>query len=122
MLPSDDTQIYLFIVSMKVRLRYDINVIYEYKTSTRLSLNNAKSKIQILDSNAYIKEIDAMIDALPRVYIRDIVVPYVFEAKNLVLSIISNISWNYQVSSSSRKVFLTLQKPTFHKKQPLYGT
>lgn len=115
---ADDTQIYLQcaphdILQGLAKINQDVQAISDYAASNYLSLNIAKSKIQIFGSAAYLRSIEYSI--LPPIVVNGISLPYVKDAKNLGVLISNNLSWQMHVSEISRKVWCTLHKLKYHK-------
>ena len=73
----------------------------------------SKSKILILESNAYVSTIN--LSDLPPVSVRDIDLPFVTEERSLEVLLQNNLSWRKHVSHISRKVHDTLHALKYHK-------
>jgi len=81
--------------------------------SNQLTLNYTKSKILILGSSPYIRNINH--NTLPPITINSHQLPFVHDAKNLGVIISFNLFWRSHVSHISRKVHNTLHKLKYHR-------
>ena len=115
---ADDTQIYLNchpanINEALANIAVDAKAIALYASNNGLSLNLAKSKIQILGSSPYVKEIYS--SNLPPIIIDGTRIPYVSEAINLGVVFSSDLSWRGHIAHVSRKVNYSLYKLKYHR-------
>lgn len=115
---ADDTQIYMSCQPSELdqaieQISIDVNAIAKYAIDNGLRLNIAKSKILILGSNAFVRQIDYT--NLPPISVDGTQLPYVNEARNLGVTLMKDLSWKSHVSYISQKVHLTLHKLKYHR-------
>lgn len=100
MIFADDTQIYLQCLLSELDndlclVNHNIHVIANYAAASGLSLNLKKSKIMILGSNVYVRNLDFAL--LPAMTINHTMIPFVHEARNLGLYFSLNLLWSKHV-------------------------
>lgn len=115
---ADDTQIFLRIHPSLIQkgiqlMSTDVKAIFQYSKSNSLKLNIAKSKVLIIGSRRHISNIDY--NTLPTISVEGITLPYVTEARNLGVTLSSDLTWNRHISHISQKVHSTLHKLKYHK-------
>lgn len=115
---ADDTQTYLSCYPSQIHqalalAALDASAIADYAAANGLTLNIAKSKVLIIGSAPFVKEIYS--SALPPIVINGVALPYVSEALNLGVMFSSDLSWRGQVAKISQKVHLSLFKLKHHK-------
>lgn len=118
MIFADDTQIYLSCFPSQLAhalqlIARDAEAISDYATSNGLSLNLSKSKVMILGSTQFVKSID--FHTLPPINVSEVNLPYVSEARNLGVVMMSDLSWRSHVSLVSQKVHYTLYRLKYHR-------
>ena len=118
MIFADDTQIYYqcrpsdAVASMAL-VSHDIRIIADYATVNGLTLNIAKSKIMIIGSNPYVRDLD--FSAIPPTLISTFQIPMVDNARNPGVHLSSNLTWNSHISHISQRIHASLHKLKFHK-------
>lgn len=118
MIFADDTQIYLSCLPSKLHqainlISEDVQAVADFASTNGLKLNLSKSKILILGSDAYTRQIDHT--TLPVISVNDVAIPYALNARNLGVTFTNNLSWKQHVHHISQKVHFTLHKLKFHR-------
>ena len=77
-------------------------------------LNPLKTKVMILDSEPYTTRLD--LTSLPRVTVDGHALPYISEARNLVVIITPALHWKQHAGEITRRVYSTLYTLRFHRR------
>lgn len=110
---ADDLQIYLTCLPTQLTeaialINHDVATISQFADNNGLKLNLSKSKVLISGSGAFINRFD--FERLPPIVVNTVPLPYVNEARNLGVIMSSNLSWQKQILSVSKRVHFTLYK------------
>ena len=105
MIFADNTQLYhhFFPTNFHHALDWVTPDAQDWAWNNGLTLNSGKTKVMILGSDAYTRELD--LETLPRVIIDGTSLPYVTEARNLGVMFTSTPDWQVHAKHVTRKVF-----------------
>ena len=97
MIFADDTQLYHHFLPADfcpalARIIRDAQAVAEWARSNGLTLNSSKTKVIIVGSVAYTRDLD--LTSLPRVIIDGCSLPYVTEARNLGVKFTNTLNWH----------------------------
>ncbi|XP_077261400.1 uncharacterized protein LOC143897004 [Temnothorax americanus] len=107
MIFADNTQIYrrCLFSQLNIALQlvaHNVGVISEFAATNGLTLNLSKSKVLILGSRHYVRQLN--LDDLPLISVNGTSIPFVTEARNLGVIISSDLSWESHVSHISKRL------------------
>ncbi|XP_046599998.1 uncharacterized protein LOC124295156 [Neodiprion lecontei] len=111
MMYADDLQIYLHCYPDELpqaveRVNEDVAMNHDWMLKNMLSLNISKTKALIISSARYRSSIES--SYVPPIQVKDEVIPYVVQAKNLGVIINNTLTWSEHVLFISRRVHNTL--------------
>ena len=111
MIFADDTQLYYHFLPSDFnraleRVTRDAQAVANWARVNGLLLNSSKTKIIILGSVLYTRELD--LNTLPRVIIDGHALPYVSEARSLGVTFTNSLDWQVHARLVTRKVYGTL--------------
>ena len=111
MIFADDTQLYHHFLPVDFslaldRVTRDAQAVADWARSNGLLLNPAKTKVLIIGSEAYTRDLD--LSAIPRVVIDGCALPYATEARSLGVTLTSTLNWQAHAKTVARRAFASL--------------
>ena len=89
----------------------DAQAVADWARNNGLTLNSGKTKVMILGSDAYTRELD--LETVPRVIIDGTSLPYVTETRSLGVMFTNTLDWQVHAKHVTRKVFGSLHTLRF---------